>query len=190
MEIIRILFLGLLVLFEAVLLFFGTFIFISGFISKTKGAPYVPLPKKSLKGVLTFAGLKEGGIFFDLGSGDGRILIESVREFGISKGVGYEVSPWPYLKSIFLLRFKKLKEKISIYKKDFLKADLTQAENIFIYLYPKIVQKSASKFKEELSPGSKIISVSFPIAEPEKFNLRLIKSGGVDRFNVFVYQKI
>lgn len=190
MEIIEFLFLAVLLIFEIIFLSFALFILSSGFISQAKGAPYVPIPRKSIKGILKFFELKEAGSFYDLGSGDGRILIEAVENFGIKKAVGYEISPWPYLKARFLIHRLGLKGKIDIFKDDFLKSDLKKAENVFLYLYPKVVQKLVSKFKGELSWGSKIISVSFPINEPEKFNLQLIKTGKVDRFNVFLYQKI
>ncbi|MEK7579800.1 MAG: hypothetical protein AAB469_01240 [Patescibacteria group bacterium] len=179
-----------MVLFEAVFLSFAVFVLVSGFISQARGAPYVPLPKKSIKGILAFADLKGDGRFYDLGCGDGRVLIEAVKGFGIKKAIGYEISPWPYFKGRFLVRSNGLKEKITILKKDFLEADFKQADVVFIYLYPKIVQKLVPKFKEELYYGSKIISVSFPIQEPENFNLRLIKTGKIDKFNTFLYQKV
>lgn len=162
---------------------------ISGFISDFSGAPYVPLPKKSIKGILGFAEISGAENFYDLGAGDGRVLVEAVKGFGVEKGIGYEISPWPYLKAKFLIRRLGLSDKIKFFRQDFSKADLSQAEIIFIYLYPKIVQKLASKFSDELKPEAKIISVSFPIESPEKFNLRLIKSGKVDRLRVFVYEK-
>lgn len=190
MAIIRFLFLIFLLVFEAVFVSFAIFILISGLISQAKGALYVPISRKYLKDILKFSELKEASSFYDLGSGDGRVLIESVLNFRIKKAVGYEVSPWPYLKARFLIRRFGLKNKIDIFRQDFLRVDLREADNVFLYLFPKIVQKLAPKFKGELSSGSKIISVSFPINEPEKFNLQLIKTGKIDRFNLFVYQKI
>lgn len=162
---------------------------VSGLISEIIGAPYVPLPKKSLKGILDFAKIKDYQNLYDLGSGDGRVLIEAVKNFGIEKGIGYEISPWPFLKAKFLVRRLGLSDKIRIFRQNFLNADLNKAEIVFIYLFPKIVQKLALKFNE-VKPEAKIICVSFPIDEPEKFNLRLIKTGKVDRFSIYIYQKM
>lgn len=180
----------LLVIFEFFLLLFLIVIFLSGIVSNFYGAPYVPLPKKIIPEILKFAEFNSNGTFYDLGCGDGRILIEAVRIFGIKKAVGYEVSPWPYLKAKFLIRREKLGDKIKILRQDFFKADLSQADIVFIYLFHKVVEKLAPKFEKELKTGSKIISVSFPIGEPEKFNLKLIKSGKVGRFTTYIYKKI
>lgn len=165
-------------------------VLISGFISDFSGAPYIPLPKKSLKGILGFAKIKNSQNLYDLGSGDGRVLIEAVRGFGVEKGIGYEVSPWSYLKAKFLVRRLGLSNKIRIFRQNFLNADLNKGDAVFIYLFPKIVQKLASKFSQELKSGVKVISVSFPIESPEKYNLRLIKTGKIDKFTIYLYEKV
>lgn len=190
MEIIRILFLFFFVVFEIAFLSFAVFVLASGFISQAKGAPYVPLPKKSIKNILKFAEIENGGDFYDLGSGDGRVLIEAVKNFRVKRAVGYEISPWPYWKSRFLIRYQNLKEKIDIFKEDFQNSDLREADSVFLYLYPEAVKKLIPKFKEELAFGSRIISASFPIDESGKLDLKLIKTGKIDRFNLFLYEKI
>lgn len=177
-------------IFEIIFLSFAIFILVSDSISQTQGAPYVPLPRKSINNILKFSEIKNSISFYDLGSGDGRVLIEAIKNFGVEKAIGYEVSPWPYWKSRFLISRVGLKEKIKIFRFDFTKADLRNADLVFLYLFPKLVQKSALKFKNELRFGSKVLCVSFKIENPGKFNLQLIKIGKIDRFNVFLYEKI
>ena len=157
--------------------------------SSVKGAPYVPLPKNSVRGILEFAELDRDGAFYDLGCGDGRVLIGAVKISGVKKASGYEISPWPYLKAKFLVRREKLGNKIEILRQNLFNADLSQADAVFAYLYPKVIGKLALKFSRELKPEAKIICVSFPIESPEKFSLKLIKSGKVGRFTVSLYEK-
>ena len=187
---IEVLFLLVLLVFEIIFFLLAVFVLVSGLISNIKGAPYVPLPKKSVKRILEFSEISDSNNFYDLGCGDGRVLIQAVRDFGVQSAKGYEISPWPYLKAKFLVRRLGLEDKIKILRHNFLQADLSKVDTIFIYLYPRIVQRLTLKFSQELKPVAKIISVSFPIDDPEKFNLKLLKSGKADKFSVFVYQKI
>ena len=186
---IEVLFLLILLVFETAFFLLAVFILASGLISSIKGAPYVPLPRKSIKRILEFAEIKDSADFYDLGCGDGRILIEAVKTFGIRSAAGYEISPWPYLKAKFLVRRLGFEDKIKILRQNFLQTDLSKAGIIFIYLYPKAVQKLTLKFGQELKSAAKIISVSFPINNPEKFNLELLKSQKLDRFTVYLYEK-
>ncbi len=187
---IEFLFLFVLVIFEIIFFLSAVFILISGLISEAKGAPYVPLPRKFIKEILDFAEIKDARNFCDLGCGDGRVLIQAVKNFGVKNAVGYEISPWPYLKARFLINQLGFKDKIRILREDFFEADLNKADMVFIYLYPKIVQNLTPKFGNELRRGAKIVSVSFPIKSPEEFNLKLIKSGKIDRFGIYLYGKV
>ena len=121
---IEVLFLLILLVFETTFFLLAVFILVSGFISSIKGASYVPLPKKPIKRILEFAEINDSADFYDLGCGDGRVLIEAVRTFGIRSAVGYEISPWPYLKAKFLVRRLGFEDKIKILRQDFFKADL------------------------------------------------------------------
>lgn len=171
-------------------LLFASFVLYSLIISQIYGAPYVPLPKKSLKAILSFAEIKNAENFYDLGAGDARVLFEAVNDFGVKKAVGYEVAHWPFWKARFLVRQNRLTDKIELIRQNFLETDLSGAKTVFMYLYAKLVQKAALKLVEELGPRAKIICVSFPIKGYEKLGLRLIKQGKADNFSVFVYEKI
>ena len=138
---------------------------------------------------MKFAEIGDNDIFFDLGSGDGRVLIEAVKSFRVKKAVGYEISPWPYLKAKFLIRKNGLNERIHLIRKNFLEADLSEANIIYLYLFPEAMKKLALKFKEELPLGTMVLCVSFKIENPEDYDLFLKKEGKVDKFNLFLYEK-
>jgi len=162
-------------------------ILVSGIASFIYGAPYVPIRKKLIKNLLTFGGLSESDIFYDLGSGDGRVLISAVKNFGVKRAVGYEAAPWPYLESSFLIRHSRLNGHISVRRKNFLKENLSSANFIYMYLFPKLVDKLAYKIAGECQAGTKILCPSFPIDIAKHPKFRLLKSEKLGIITAYLY---
>ncbi len=162
-------------------------ILISGIVSSIYGAPYVPIRKKLAKDLLFFGELSAGDIFYDLGSGDGRVLISAVKDFGVERAIGYEVALWPYLRSRFLIKRSHLDDRISVRRKNVFKGDLSGASFIYMYLFPKLVDKLAYKIAGECQIGTKILCPSFPINIAEHPKLKLLKSEKIDRITAYLY---
>lgn len=179
-----------LVLAEIIVIASLTLVFISGLISHIYGAPYVPIKRRLVKDLLLFGGLSGNDNFYDLGSGDGRVLISAARDFGVQKAVGYEIALWPYLKARFLLRRTGLKDRIKISRRNFFKADLSAATFVYLYLFPKLVDRLAYKLAQECQLGTKILCLSFPIDASCHPQFKLLKSGEVNEFAVYLYQKL
>lgn len=165
-------------------------ILISGVVSSVYGAPYVPIRKKLTKDLLFFGGLSAGNIFYDLGSGDGRVLISAVKDFGVERAVGYEVALWPYLKSKFLIRRADLDDRISVCRKNFFKTNLRETSFIYTYLFPGLVDKLAYKIAGECQAGTKILCPSFPINVNEHKEFKLIKTGNFGKITMYLYEKV
>jgi hypothetical protein len=165
-------------------------ILISGIASSIYGAPYVPIRKKLVKNLLTFGGLSKSDIFYDLGSGDGRVLISAVKDFGIEKAVGYEIALWPYLKSRFLIRRSRLDDRINICRKNFFKEDFSGANFVFMYLFPKLVDRLAFKIADECRAGTKILCPSFPIDIAKHQKFKLLKSEKLGIIIAYLYEKV
>lgn len=174
-------------LFYLVFLVLLAFFYLSGFISLISGAPYIPLSKKLILKILSFGGLSSDDIFCDFGCGDGRILISGLSNFNVSKAVGYEIAPWPYLKALFLIKFKKIKG-IKLFRKNFLKADISQATFIYLYLFPKLVDKIAYKISKEGTSKTKILCVEFPIDTNQYTEFKLLKSEKIDDITAYLYE--
>jgi hypothetical protein len=123
--------------------------------------------KKALK--LVPENFKREGQYkiFDLGSGWGGILISLSKLFPNSTIIGYELSPCPYFISKLRVFFRK--SDIKIYREDFFKKDISDADIIFCYLSPYHMELLKEKFSE-LPAGRVIISCSFPILgwKPDK----------------------
>ena len=75
-------------LFPLLILLFALFALVSDF----KGAPYVPITQQFISQILKKAQLKKGQVFMELGSGDGRVIIEAVAKYQV-QGIGIEIHP-------------------------------------------------------------------------------------------------
>jgi hypothetical protein len=160
---------------------------LSGFVSLIFGAPYIPLSQKFIQRILLFGSLSSNDIFYDLGCGDSRILISGLSDFNVSKVVGYEMAPWPYFKSLFLIKYNKIKN-IELFRKNCLKADISQATFIYLYLFPKLVEKIAYKIVKEGTPKTKILCVEFPIEMNQHNEFQLLKSEKIDNLTAYLYE--
>jgi len=126
--------------------------------------PFVPTSKKVSRRLIEVANLKDGDQVYDLGCGDGRLLIEAEKQKKV-QGTGYEVSPMAYLLGLFNI-FRN-KSKIKINYKNFFKEKISNADVIFLYLIPDIMPKVSKKLQKECRKGTRIISNSFHLPELE-----------------------
>ncbi|PIW67800.1 SAM-dependent methyltransferase [bacterium (Candidatus Moisslbacteria) CG12_big_fil_rev_8_21_14_0_65_36_11] len=151
--------------FIIISLAFVVFLFIS--LSASKGiffgAPWVPINKKSLGHLIKILNLKPEDVLYDLGSGDGRILIRAVLKYDFKKAVGIEVSGFLCFWSKFKIWIEGLGDKIFIKKGNLFKQNLSEASVVVLYLMPETSEKLKNKLKKETRPGTRIFSVAFPL---------------------------
>lgn len=130
-------------------------------------APYVATKSSRIKKALKKAGLKKGDLFYELGSGDGRVVIEAAK-MG-AKAYGIEQS---YLRILYSrLQASKLKNgKAYFIHGNIFNQDLSKADVVFIFLLPKGVLKLEDRLKKELKKGAIIITQTFhfPHWKPHK----------------------
>lgn len=150
-------YLGLLL---GILLVFGTAAY-----AGMRAAPWLPVFKSDIERIIKLADIREGDVVYDLGSGDGRVVVALANNTRARLLVGYEVSFIPYLWSKFRFFFLGLGCRVELRYSDFLRRDLGQADVIFCFLTPMAMKKLAPKFKSELRPGTTIISYSFSLPE-------------------------
>ncbi len=165
-------------------------ILVSGIVSNAHGTPYVPIKRKYIRPILLWADLSANDIFYDLGCGDARVLISAVKDFGIKKATGFEVAPWSYLEARFVLGFSTTTNRIRIIRRNFFKANLSDASFIYAYLFPKPIDRLAYKLEKELVIGSKILCPSFPIDLVRHPEFKLLKSAKFDKITAYLYEKL
>lgn len=122
--------------------------------SVIKGAPFAPLGKERIKAMFELLEIKKGKKLVDLGSGDGRIVLEASRKN--LQAFGYEINPILYLISKI-----KLKNKGKVLLKNYWKQDLSKYEYVTIYGVTYIMPALEKKLLNELSPGSKVVTNHF-----------------------------
>lgn len=120
--------------------------------------PYVPTRKRVVHHLIDIAGLKDGEKVYDLGCGDGRLLLEAEKKAKVET-YGYELAPIPYL--LALAKKWSSKSKMNLFMKNFYHTNLQNANVIFCYLGPDVMQKLAPKFKKECQKGTRIFSHTF-----------------------------
>lgn len=144
------------VFWAVILILFFIFSFVILF-----GAPYVPTLSAQRKNALELLDMKPGQTLYELGSGDGTLILEAARR-GI-KVVGYELNPILVLVSRY--RTRKFKKQVRIVWGDFWKSDLSNADAVFVFLLDNYMKKLDAKIRREHEKGTlKLASHAFTIA--------------------------
>lgn len=152
-----------LLIFILVALFFYIFM-LAGF---WRGAPFIPSSPRVVKDMISLASIKPGEIVFDLGSGDGRILIAAARAGALAQG--WEIHPL----LVGLTRWKvwwwKLGQKVKVECGNFWQADWQKADVIMVYLITQRMPELKEKLIYETKPGTRVVSHAFKVPgwEPE-----------------------
>ena len=157
-DIIVLIFLGAIL--AVVLLFFTIYSF--GFFSTYNSAPFVRIPKNILPKIIELLDIKDNSVVYDLGCGDGRVILECYKHNQEAQYIGIEKSTMPYI----FARIKTRKiDKIKILRGDFFKKDLAQATHLFLYLLPKTMDELLPKLEKELASGTKLVSFNFSFSK-------------------------
>ena len=140
----------------------------SGFESK-KIVPFVPTPQEVVEGMLELAQVKKGDVVYDLGSGDGRIVITAAKKYG-ARAVGFEIDPERITQSRESIRKQGLEKLAEIREQDILTVDLSQANVLTMYLLSSVNLKLRPKILSEMAPGSRVVSHAFDMGDwkPDK----------------------
>lgn len=126
-----------------------------------RAAPWAPTFKSDTERFLKLAGIKPGQKVYDLGCGDGRLLLASVQAGG--EAIGFEISLLPYGVAKWRAWRSPFKKQCQIKFKDFWKADLSEADIVYFFLMPRIFAKMKAKLKKELKSGAKVIIYAWPM---------------------------
>lgn len=144
------------------------------------GLPSKPTKQDRIRKALQLVDLKKDETLYDLGAGDGRVLLIAAKEFG-AKAIGVEIGPVQCALIWLRITAIGLGNKIKIRWGNFLKADLSEADVIFIYATSQELPKLAPLLEKKMKPGSRVVSISadFPEWEPSTFD---------DHELIFVYE--
>lgn len=132
-------------------------------------APYFPTPESIVDRMLTLGEIKAGETVFDLGSGDGRIVIDAARKYK-AKGVGVELNDDLYKESMERIKSLGLSSTARIIHGDLLKQDYASADLVTVYLLPVATDLVTPILEKQLKKGARIVAHDFQFASwrPEK----------------------
>src|SRR5258708_30126009 len=111
------------------------------------------------KAMLELAGVNASDVVFDLGSGDGRIVNMAATLYG-ARGVGIELQPYLVEESRRTARQSGISTRVTFVVGDMFKADISRATVVMLYLWPSVNTALEAKLKQELRPGTRIVSHS------------------------------
>ncbi len=134
-----------------------------------KLAPYYPTPETIVEKMLQLGGLKAGEKMFDLGSGDGRIVIMAAQKFH-AEAVGIEMDKDLYRQSMDKIRKLGLEKTAKIINGDIFKQNYSSADMLTVYLLPNSNEKVAPILEKQLKKGARVVSHDFEFRNwtPEK----------------------
>ncbi len=127
-----------------------------------KLAPYVSSPTRVVDRMLEMANLKPGETLYDLGCGDGRILIAAASKYK-AKAIGIEISPRLVAKASENIQAAGLADQARVENADLLTTDLTGADVVTLYLATSFNAKLRPRLEKFLKPGARVISNDYPV---------------------------
>jgi len=125
-------------------------------------APFVATPLPVVKQMLTLAEIKPGEIIYDLGCGDGRVVIMAAQEYG-ARSVGVEMREDLAKQAMGKVSELGLEGRVKIVHGDMFKVDLSQADVVTLYLTTSANDKVKPKLEAELRTGTRVVSHDYEI---------------------------
>lgn len=125
-------------------------------------APYVPSPQAIVERMLDAANLKPGETVFDLGCGDGRVLMTAAQKYR-AKAVGVELSSKLVQMARDTAQRQKLQDSVKVIEGNLLEVDLSSADVVTLYLLTESNSKLRPNLEKYLKPGARVVSHDFEI---------------------------
>ena len=159
---------------------------------RTPDAPYLQTPPEVVIKMLEMAKVQPNDLVYDLGSGDGRIVIAAAQKFG-ARAIGIEIDPELIRESdrslkTALEQTPKIGDRIKFIRQDLFKTDLREATVITLYLTPQANLRVASQILPTLKKGTRIISHQYPLGELPADQTEKVKIGDRE-YQIYLYQR-
>jgi SAM-dependent methyltransferase len=145
----------------------------------TNLAPYVPTPPEVVDRMLSFANVGPKDVVYDLGCGDGRIVIAAAKKYG-ARGVGVDIDPLRINESIANARKAGVENLVTFKLQDAMQTDVSEATVVTLYLLSFANVQLRPILEAQLKPGARIVSHNFGMGgwEPDRVDSFTVSSGG------------
>jgi precorrin-6B methylase 2 len=137
--------------------------------ARTPDVPYVPTPQEVVDEMLKLADIKSNDVLYDLGCGDGRIVVTAAKRYGI-KAVGIDINPERIAEANENARKAGVTDKVKFIQGDLFQTSLKEPTVLTLYLLPAVNLKLRPKIMDEMKPGARVVSHSFDMGDwqPDK----------------------
>jgi SAM-dependent methyltransferase len=129
--------------------------------------PFLVTPHEIVDQMLRLARVGPADTVYDLGSGDGRLVIAAVRDFGARAAIGVEIDPALVARSREYARRAGVADRVTFLQQDFFRADVAPASVVTLYLTREMNIRLAPKLQAELRPGPRVVSFDFDMGDWE-----------------------
>ncbi|MFN6569367.1 class I SAM-dependent methyltransferase [Dendronalium sp. ChiSLP03b] len=126
--------------------------------------PYVPTPQPVVDAMLKVAKVNKNDILYDLGSGDGRIVVTAAQKYG-TRGTGIDIDPQRIKEANENAQKAGVTDRVKFVQQDLFNTNLSDATVVTLYLLPDINLKLRPKLFKELKPGTRIVSHAFDMGD-------------------------
>jgi SAM-dependent methyltransferase len=148
----------------ALLLFTSLAFAQSSQLKRVPDVPYVPTTEEAVKVMLKLADVKSSDIVYDLGCGDGRIVIAAAKEYG-AHGVGIDINPERIKEANANAKRAGVENLVRFEQEDLFRADIHQATVVTLFLLRSVNLKLRPKLLRDLKPGTRIVSNTFDMGD-------------------------
>lgn len=125
---------------------------------------YVPTPEHVVAAMLELAGTQSSDVVYDLGCGDGRVVITAAKEYG-ARGLGVDIDPARIEESRANAQAAGVADRVRFVQQDLFEMDIREATVVTLYLLPQLNRKLRPKLLSDLRPGTRILSHDFDMGE-------------------------
>lgn len=146
--------------------------------NRTPDVIYVPTPQPVVDKMLEMAEVKKGDVVYDLGCGDGRIVVTAAKKYGV-KAVGFDIDPQRVKEAKENVRTNKVEHLVTIKQEDIFTLDLTEASVVTLYLLPDLNVRLMPQLAK-LKPGSRIVSHDFDMRGAKPVQTHQVSTDGGD----------
>ena len=135
-----------------------------------RDVPYVPTPQNVVDEMLMLANVTKNDVVYDLGSGDGRLVITAVKKFGAKRGFGVDIDPERIAESNANAKQAGVTDRVQFAAQDLFQTDFKEATVVTLYLLPEVNLKLRPKLLSDLRPGTRVVSHAFDMGDwtPQK----------------------
>jgi ribosomal protein L11 methylase PrmA len=125
---------------------------------------YEPTPTEVVEEILKIAKVEKSDVVYDLGCGDGRIVIAAAKQYG-ARGVGVDIDPKRIQESWINAKKAGVTDQVKFLEQDFFETDLSKATVVTLYLHYNLNLRLRPKLQKELRPGSRVVSSTFDMGD-------------------------